>query len=149
MTGISTTSNRRDVGVRRDNADKRMLTDERPVERFARSLAQGRLELPRCAICEALIWYPRARCPQCMSEDLRWEILSGNGTLYSYTVNRRAQGKYRDLGPFVIAYIELDEGPRVMGHIVGRALDPIRIGKRVRLVSPSADEEVHLRFAWL
>jgi len=116
------------------------------LARFQAGLEADRLELPRCGDCEALIWYPRARCPRCTSADLRWETLSGTGTIYSFTVNRRGHGEYADVGPFVIAYVELTEGPRVMAHL---AIPPesARIGAPVRLSSGSSpDGRVRLTF---
>jgi uncharacterized OB-fold protein len=44
--------------------------------------------------------------------------VSGRGRIYSYTLNYRGEGPYRDCGPYVLAYVELDEGPRLMTNIV-------------------------------
>jgi len=60
-----------------------------------------------------------------------WFEASGRGTVYSYTVTRKGQGMYREAGPFVIAFVELDEGPRVMTNIVGCDPDTVRIGQPV------------------
>ena len=110
------------------------------TDRFWSGVRQGVLDVPRCDDCGALIWYPRAQCPQCMSSSLTWERLSGLGQVYSFTVNRRGQGTYRGSPPFVIAYVELDEGPRVMCHVVGVDVDAVRIGDRVRQArSPEAE----------
>lgn len=110
-----------------------MTTTEDPVlARFRDGLADDRLELPRCADCGRLAWYPRARCPHCMSQSLHWVRLSGRGTVYSYTVNRRGHGEYADKGPFLVAYVELTEGPRVLAHLAV-APEEARIGAPVRL----------------
>lgn len=124
-----------------------MTTTEDPVlARFQDGLAADRLELPRCTDCGRLVWYPRARCPHCMSSALDWEALSGRGTVHSYTVNRRGHGEYADRGPFVIAYVELAEGPRVLAHLAV-APDDARIGAPVRLVTGlSPDGRVRLTF---
>ena len=58
---------------------------------------------------------------------------SGRGTVYSYTINHRGQGDYRDLA-YVLAYVELEEGPRVLTNIVD--CDPIQVsvGQAVQVV---------------
>jgi hypothetical protein len=114
------------------------------LARLQDGLADNRLELPRCADCGTLIWYPRARCPHCMSGNLVWEELSGTGTVYSYTVNHRGQGEYAGHDPFVIAYVELAEGPRVLSHVDG--VD-VRVGDPVRLRG-GLSQEGHVRLTF-
>jgi uncharacterized OB-fold protein len=109
------------------------------IKEFWDATAEGRLILPRCTGCQTLIWFPRPFCPACGSLDVAWEQVSGRGTIYSYTVNRRGAGdlaEYRDprMGPYVLAYVELDEGPRVMTNIVDCDPDSVRIGQKVEVV---------------
>jgi uncharacterized OB-fold protein len=62
---------------------------------------------------------------------------SGKGTIYSFTVNRRGAGdlvEYRDPVPYVLAYVELEEGPRIMTNIVGCDPDSVKIGQAVEVV---------------
>jgi len=108
---------------------------------FWAGLREGVLDLPRCRSCAELVWYPRSQCPRCMSADLSWERLSGRGTVYSFTVNRRGQGAYRGRPPFVLAYVELEEGPRVMSHVVGVDPEEVRVGVPVRLSDRRPDGE--------
>lgn len=102
--------------------------------------ARGTLSLQRCEACEAVIWYPRGLCPACGEKALTWFDASGNGTVYSYTVNRRGTGEYRDASPYVLAYVELDEGPRVLTNVVGCDPETVMIGDRVRAVFDPAGE---------
>jgi uncharacterized OB-fold protein len=124
------------------------MTPHDPVlARLQEGLAEHRLELPRCTDCGTLVWYPRARCPHCMSENLAWEELSGTGTVYSYTVNHRGQGEYAGSAPLVIAYVELAEGPRVLSHVDVDDPDSLRVGTPVRLGQGlTEDGHVRLRF---
>jgi uncharacterized protein len=92
------------------------------TKEFWAATAQGRLLLKRCLDCGSAIWYPRAMCPECASLRTEWFESSGRGRLYSYTVNYRGQGAYADSAPYVLAYVELDEGPRVMTNLVGTPL---------------------------
>ena len=96
------------------------------TEPFWAATARGELLVKQCAECASVIWYPRALCPDCGSLRTRWQPVSGRGRVYSYTVNHRGEGPYRDCGPYVLAYVELDEGPRLMTNIV--AADGGRLG---------------------
>jgi uncharacterized OB-fold protein len=107
------------------------------VKQFWDATAEGRLLLPRCEDCQAVIWYPRPYCPVCASLNVSWFEASGRGSIYSYTVNRRGQADlsaYREAGTYVLAYVELEEGPRVMTNIVDCDPDSVKIGQPVELV---------------
>jgi uncharacterized protein len=98
------------------------------TEEFWSGAARGELRLQWCLDCDRPIWYPRAICPVCHGTDTQWRTSAGLGTVYSYTVVRRAVGRYAESTPFVLAYVELDEGPRMMTNIVDCAADSVRIG---------------------
>jgi hypothetical protein len=107
------------------------------IKPFWDATAEGRLVLPRCQDCQAVIWYPRPFCPECASTRVEWVPASGRGTVYSFTVNRRGTADlhdYRNVGVYVLAYVELEEGPRVMTNIVDCDPDSVRIGQQVEVV---------------
>ena len=107
------------------------------VKVFWDATATGHLLLPRCTACDDVIWYPRPYCPTCGSLDIEWIEASGRGTVYSFTVNRRGQADlpaYREAGLYVLAYVELEEGPRVMTNIVECDPETVRIGQQVEVV---------------
>ena len=74
--------------------------------------------LPVCDACGHHIWYPRSWCPVCRHESVTWTELTGRGTVHARTVLRRAVGPWRDAAPYVVAYVELEEGPRVLTNVV-------------------------------
>jgi uncharacterized OB-fold protein len=98
-------------------------------ERFFDAAAQGKLLIKRCADCGEFHFYPRPLCPFCFSDRTEWVEAAGSGTIYSFSVTRRA-GPI----PYAIAYVTLDEGVTMMTNIVDCDLDAIRIGQRVRVV---------------
>lgn len=104
------------------------------TEPFWRATAEGRLVLQRCDACRTFIWYPRGFCPDCGGTSTSWEQASGRGTVYSFTVTRRGQGQWRDAGPYVLAYVELAEGPRLMTNIVDCDVEDVHVGQRVAVV---------------
>jgi uncharacterized OB-fold protein len=101
---------------------------------FWEATAAGRLVLARCDDCGETIWYPRTVCPKCRSTGISWVDASGRGEIYSFTVIRRGEGPYRDAAPYVLAYVELDEGPRIMTNIVGADAASLRVGQPVEVV---------------
>jgi uncharacterized OB-fold protein len=100
---------------------------------FWEATGEGRLLFRRCHACGEAIWYPRPICPFCHSTDTSWEQASGRGHIYTYSVVRRGMGSYAD-APYVLAYVELVEGPRVMTNIVDCDVDRVEIGQSVELV---------------
>ncbi len=105
---------------------------------FWDACAQGRLLVPRCDDCHEYIWYPRLFCPHCASQRVTYTEVRGTGTIYSFTVMRKGNGPYKEFAPYVIAYVELDEGVRLMTNIVGVAVDDVRVGMPVKVVFDEA-----------
>jgi uncharacterized protein len=103
------------------------------TQTFWDATVEGKLLLARCNACNTFIWYPRLFCPLCNSFDVGWVPASGQGTIYSYTINRRGQGDYRDL-VYVLAYVELAEGPRMLTNIVDCDVEKLGVGQAVELV---------------
>lgn len=110
------------------------------TQAFWDATAEGKLLLKRCDRCETVIWYPRSICPACGTRETSWFEASGRGTVYSCTVTRKGQGAYREAGPFVLAYVELDEGPRLMTNIVDCDPFSVRIGQAVEVVFHATSE---------
>jgi uncharacterized OB-fold protein len=111
---------------------------------FWLATAEGRLLLKRCLDCGTVIWYPRVICPECASLRTEWFEAAGRGRVYSYTVNHRGEGAYQGSPPFVLAYVELDEGPRMMTNIVGAEEPELAVGLPVEVVFHSAGDEAAL-----
>lgn len=78
---------------------------------------------------------PRYLCPKCWSTDLDWVEASGKGVVHSFSIIRRApSAAFADRVPYVVALIDLDEGPRMMANVVREGALDTRIGDRVRVV---------------
>jgi uncharacterized OB-fold protein len=106
-------------------AAPRILGDQAAFWEAAKA---GRFLIKRCKACSKAHWFPRALCPFCMGET-DWEEASGLGEIYTYSITRKALPS-----PFVIAYVTLDEGPKMMTNIVDCDPASVSIGQRVRLV---------------
>jgi len=89
------------------------LDDPLTAEFFA-GAARGELVIPRCGRCSRFVWYPAAECPFCTSDEPRWVPVSGDATLFSWAVVRRAfLPAFAEMVPFVTALVALDEDPSV------------------------------------
>jgi uncharacterized OB-fold protein len=102
------------------------------AEPFWTAAADDRLVLPRCNACGHLVWYPRAWCPVCGSEEVTWTELTGRGTVYASTVLHRGMGPWGQAAPFVVAFVELEEGPRILTNVVTEDPGAVRIGDAVQ-----------------
>ena len=107
---------------------------------FWTALADGRLELPVCDTCGHHIWYPRTWCPVCRTDAVTWTALSGRGTVYARTILHKAVGAWGAAAPFVIAYVELEEGPRVLANVLADDPTTVAIGIPVEAVFIPVDE---------
>jgi uncharacterized OB-fold protein len=84
------------------------------------------LVLQRCADCGTVQHRPRAVCASCLSGEIEHFVASGRGSVHTYTVtHQNGVPPFRDAVPYVLAYVELEEGPRLMTNIVG--CDPARV----------------------
>jgi uncharacterized OB-fold protein len=80
---------------------------------------QDELQIQRCNACGDFYFYPRPFCPACFSEEVAWVRVSGRATLHSYVINHRPLPGWEDEGPYAIALVQLEEGPRMASSIVG------------------------------
>ena len=102
-------------------------------KKFWDATLEGKLLLPRCNSCQSVIWFPREYCPECMSFEVTWFEASGKGKIYSYSITRRGQGDYQGIDGYVLAYVELEEGPRMLTNIVDADFADIKVGKDVKV----------------
>ena len=97
-------------------------------EPFVEGLQRSEIRFQACAACGAAQTLARYACRACGSTELQWRAAKGAGRVYSVTTVARAPSdEFRPLAPYALAIVELDEGPRLMGHAPADA----RIGDRV------------------
>ncbi len=95
---------------------------------------ESRLLLQRCAACGAHQFYPRMMCARCDSDAVEWVAASGRGRIRSYTVVRRPVSKaYAAMTPYVVALVELAEGPTLMSNIVDCVPEAVAVGLPVQV----------------
>lgn len=97
------------------------------MREFWQAASENRLLVKRCLDCGHSHYFPRALCPFCQSDRTEWVETSGRGTIYSYTVARRAPV------PCAPVVVEIDGGLRLTSVVVDADLDALRIGHEVVL----------------
>ena len=123
------------------------------TQAFWDGLRQHTFTLQRCTVCQRAYFYPRPFCPQldCHSRSVESFQARGTGTIYSYVINTRPMPGFEDEVPYVIAVVELDEGPRLMTNLIDVPGDDvttkaaaIRVGAAVEVVYTHATDAITL-----
>jgi uncharacterized OB-fold protein len=97
--------------------DVRALPVPTPDTRsFWEGAARKELLIQRCDDCEKAYFPPRHFCPRCGGSKVTTLKASGKAKLYSYVITQRPAPGF--VGPYAIAVVELEEGPRMMTNIV-------------------------------
>jgi len=125
------------------------LPEITPVTRpFWEAAAKGKLVVQRCRDCQSWIWCPRPACVECGSEKLAWTPVSGRGQVFAFTVIREVVGRalrgFADDIPYVTAWIDLEEGPRICSNIVRCPIEKVAIGMPVEAVFEEAGPGIFL-----
>jgi hypothetical protein len=113
------------------------------VARFAEDLAAGKIMSTVCKKCSQKYYPPQADCPACMSSDMEWKELKGEGMLVTFTKIYVAPDHFAvqqplmpfssvALEPSPIGLLEVEGGLRVMGWIPKGDLKKIRVGMKMR-----------------
>src|SRR5262244_3214327 len=77
---------------------------------FWDATAEGKLLMQKCAACGAWVWCPRPQCGECRGEVFAFTVIRE-------VVGRALRGFEKDI-PYVTAWIDLEEGPRICSNVV-------------------------------
>ena len=113
---------------------------------FTDGLQSHVVRYQRCKHCGHAQTLARYACQRCGSEKLDWHDSKGLATVRARTVVSRAPSDdFRALAPYTLVIVELDEGPRLMGHADAQ----VGIGQRVRAEFFEHQNRTLLRFEGL
>jgi uncharacterized protein len=116
------------------------------TEFFWAGTAARELRIQRCDGCGALRHPPGPMCPSCGNGTAGYVVAAGTGEVYSYVVHHHPPVPGKKL-PIVIALVQLPEGVRIVGELLGAAPDQVRIGLPVRAEFVRIDDDLTLP-AW-
>jgi uncharacterized protein len=101
---------------------------------FWAAAREGELALQQCDACTQYFFYPRAFCPHCWSERTTWRRASGDGVVKSFSViHRPGHFAWTEVAPYVIALIELKEGPTMLSQMTGADIEAVKVGQLVQV----------------
>ena len=106
---------------------------------FNEFLNEGKLMGSKCVKCGAQYLPPRPLCTECNSTEMEWVQFPGNGTLAAFTAisvgpTMMIQEGFDRTNPYCSGIVQLDEGPKISGRIVGvdtQNPENIKVGTRV------------------
>lgn len=109
---------------------------ELDTRQFWAATKDQKLTYQQCDDCDTVVFHPRRHCTGCLGNSLAWRTASGKGTIYTYSVVRQSYHPFfRATLPYAVAWIDLDEGPRILSNVVGvdDPLEDVKIGARVQV----------------
>lgn len=112
---------------------------------FWEAAKRHELALQRCSDC-GKTWAPNGPvCPHCFSDRYTWEKLSGRGKIATWVVfHKLYHPAFAADIPYSVAFIELEEGPRIISNVVGVANEEMKIGMPVEVVFEDVNAEVSI-----
>jgi uncharacterized OB-fold protein len=115
------------------------------AEYFA-AVETGELRYQDCPSCEHRQFYPRRLCAGCGGEPV-WAVSSGRGRVHTFTVVRQnLSPPFASLVPYVLAVVELEEGPRLMGNVTDCQVEDVKIGMAVEAYAVRVREGLGVPF---
>ena len=104
---------------------------------------EQKLLIQHCSACGHYQFYPRILCTECTSRQVEWVSACGRGKVISFTIVRQAISEaYAAEVPYVIALIQLDEGPTMMSNVIQSDPERLAIGMPVEVVFEAWSEEI-------
>jgi uncharacterized OB-fold protein len=119
---------------------------------FWDGLRAHEFRVPRCRDCGHYNWLPYPACRSCLSERQAWTVVSGDATVYSFTIVHRGPGAFDADVPYVLALGQLTEAPRrcnVLATLVGAAPEEVHIGMPVSIGYVEIPSEDITMYQWV
>jgi uncharacterized OB-fold protein len=111
--------------------------------KYWQAAKEHRLEIPRCNACGKFWFPPSQSCPHCLAADFTWTPVSGRGKVFTFvTFHRVYHPAFAKEVPYVVALVELDEGPRLLTNIVGVKPESVTCEMPVKVVFDDVSDDV-------
>lgn len=125
---------------------------ERPVPRvngdnrpFWKGCREHELRFQKCGACGRVRWPPSAICPGCHSVSATWIVSGGRGRVFSFAIYHTSlHPGFRDDIPYVVAQVELDEGPVMISNIVDCSPESVTCDMTVEVTWKDISDEFSL-----
>ena len=125
--------------------DKPTPQMEPEAKPFWEHLRQHQMHIQKCQTCDKWFFPPSTHCPNCLTEEVAWEPVTGTGTVWaSVTMHRSYRPAYENEIPYNLSIIELDEGAKVWANVVECQPEDVHIGMNVRVCYDDVTDDLTL-----
>tara|TARA_B110000444_G_C18640235_1_gene501097 strand:+ start:128 stop:541 length:414 start_codon:yes stop_codon:yes gene_type:complete len=112
---------------------------QRDNEFFWDGAKKEELRIQECNTCKRLQHPPVPMCPECLTTEMGYQVVTGRGKVYSWVAPRYpATPNFKD--GFIVALINLDEGVRIISNLCQVDLDSIYTNMKVELFFVNAED---------
>jgi uncharacterized OB-fold protein len=130
-----------------DHSKKPLPAADELSQPFWEAAKQHKLVVQRCQECSYFNHPPRLACDACQSQQLQFEPVSGQGTIYTFTVMHQPNiAGFEDQIPYINVLVELEEQPLLfmVSNLPDSEKDKVRIGGRVEVYFEDVNDEITL-----
>ena len=114
-------------------------------EEFWAGVKRHEFLVPKCQDCGDYGWVPYPACRTCLSENLEWTKVSGDATVWSFSIVHRGPGAFAEEVPYVVVLGKLVEEPRsliVLADMVAECPpESVTIGMPIEIAYEDIPEE--------
>ena len=109
------------------------FTSTTKTAQFVDFLKENELRGTACKECGAKFFPPRSDCSVCLSDEMEWFPISGEGTLLTYTKAMFAPAGFEKDAPYILGVAEFADGVKVFGRL-DKSLtdDAVKPGMKVK-----------------
>ena len=114
---------------------------------FWEAAKRGEVALQRCQACGHFQHPPHANCSNCMSTNLAFEPVRGQGSIYSYSVQfHGGDQRFAQVVPYAVVIVELDDAPGALmaGNLLDVPWQEAKVGRRVEVVFEKLNDDFEL-----
>ncbi|OYT47787.1 DNA-binding protein [Candidatus Bathyarchaeota archaeon ex4484_231] len=108
--------------------------------KFWEGIKEGKIYATKCKKCGKLYFPPAADCSACLSSEMEWVELSGEGELETFTHIIVKPASFSDEPPYTVAIARLKEGVRALAWLVGVKKKDVKVGMKVKLTAKVTPE---------
>jgi len=125
--------------------DKPLPQINADTKEFWEGCKQHLIKIQKCGDCGTLRLPPSFLCPRCHSRNMDWITSTGKGSVYTFAVNHVAfHPAFQGELPYIVAVVELEEGPHLLTNVVGCDPPEVRCGMPVEVVWDDITDEFSL-----
>lgn len=116
------------------------------IMKFFEGLKEGRVYAVRCTKCSEIFFPPRADCPTCLTSEMEWLPLSGEGELLTYTVIYIKPLSFTHYKDYIVGIAQLKDGVKVLAWVNVENHEKLKPGMKVRLTTAIREPEGYITY---